>query len=179
MGVWQRGGQGARRSTPSDSTRATETPSAPAPFGRILVPLDGSQLAESALLPAEEFAGAFAAELLLVRVWGHWAYMMDGYPPGRTMIMLDDQIRSQAEEYIARIAARLTSRGVRVSCEVPSGPVAERILEMTQKHRTDLIIMSTHGRTGVGRWVMGSIADRVLRASPIPVLLIRSGILRA
>jgi nucleotide-binding universal stress UspA family protein len=65
-------------------------------------------------------------------------------------------------------------RGVRVRWQTQFGMAAQGILDVATKCGVDLVVMSTHGRSGLGRWIMGSVADRVLRASHIPILLIRS-----
>ena len=87
---------------------------------------------------------------------------------------VEDAIRETAEEYLAQTARYLQAQGARVSWETQLGLVTERILEAAQDHVANLIVMSTHGRSGLGRWVMGSEAERVLSASQIPVLLVRS-----
>ncbi len=155
--------------------RASEPPPACVPLTRILVPLDGSALAERALLPAQYWAKAFAAEILLFRVWQPPIYAHDGWTGGVSYAELDDAVRGAAEEYLRQKAQELEGRGVRVQWATQLGPAADRILEAAEKHGANLIIMSTHGRSGIGRWVMGSTADRVLRSSPIPVLLVHSG----
>lgn len=154
--------------------RARAEPTALALLNRILVPVDGSELAERALVPAMFLAKAFGAEILLFRAGGNWTHMVEGYPPGPSTFLVEDQIRQAAEEYLEQKKWEIEQQGVRVHSETHSGPAAECILEAVQKHRADLIIMSSHGRSGVQRWVMGSIADRVLHASTIPILLIRS-----
>lgn len=155
--------------------RATEQPLKPATVSRILVPLDGSGLAERALVPAKQLAEAFGAELVLFRAWQRWVYMLDAYPTGTSMVMMDEQVRGIAEDYLKRQTQQIASQGLRVCSEAQPGPAADWILATADKYRADLIVMSTHGRTGVGRWMMGSVANRVLSVSPIPVLLCRSG----
>ncbi len=102
--------------------------------------------------------------------------MLGSMASGAYTTAFDDAIRgTAAEEYLSGKAREVQGQGLRVNWETQSGLVAESILDVAQKHAANLIVMSTHGRSGVGRWVMGSVADRVLRASQIPVLLIRSG----
>lgn len=72
------------------------------------------------------------------------------------------------------MANRLKEQGVNVSTAMRIGPVAESIIEYAEANRIDLIAMCTHGRTGLARWTLGSVADRVLRASNIPILLVRA-----
>ena len=152
--------------------RASEQPVAPQPLTRILVPLDGSELAERALAPARQLAAEFDAELLLLRVWETPLYGVED--PPSVMEALEQAASASAKDYITHGMCQLQAQGVPVRGETKNGAVAESILEQAQDSATNLIVMSTHGRSGVSRWVMGSVADRVLRASPVPVLLIRA-----
>ncbi len=155
--------------------RASETPSATAPIRRILVPLDGSDLAERALIPAERLAKAFDAEILLFRVQEFSSYTPDGLIGSMSMVTLDDSLGAMVQEYLTQKTEKVQSQGLRVRWEKHFGTAAEGILDAAEKRSADLVVMSTHGRSGIGRWIMGSVADRVLRASRTPVLLIRSG----
>jgi nucleotide-binding universal stress UspA family protein len=130
----------------------------------ILVPLDGSELAERALGPARQLAVATGATLLLVRV----------VPD--PMAGLSDEIED-AQRYLAGLAIHLRApAGAEVApvvlTQACAGNPAERIVREAELWRTDLIVMSAHGRGGLGRLVHGSVADAVLRASPVPVLLV-------
>jgi nucleotide-binding universal stress UspA family protein len=78
-----------------------------------------------------------------------------------------------AEEYLARIQARLTKEGLSIETKVLTGRPAETITDFAQRERVDLIALATHGRSGVSRWVFGSVADRLVRSSSVPVLLVR------
>jgi nucleotide-binding universal stress UspA family protein len=78
-----------------------------------------------------------------------------------------------SEEYLARIKARLTKEGLDVETRVLTGRPAETITDFAQREKVDLIALATHGRSGVSRWVFGSVADRLVRSLSIPVLLIR------
>jgi nucleotide-binding universal stress UspA family protein len=155
--------------------RATATPSEFAPITRILVPLDGSALAERALPSASQWAKAFEAEIILFRVWQPLAFAHDGFAGGMSLAELDNAVQGAVEEYLRQKTQEVEGQGVRVDWVTQLGPVADRILEAAEKHGANLVVMSTHGRSGIGRWVMGSTADRVLRTSHIPVLLVRSG----
>ncbi len=137
---------------------------------RILIPLDGSELAEQALPHARCLADAFQAGLVLVRVIEVTPYMGE---PHYTMVA-HFEVQEMAREYLERIATELGDAGYRVDCQVLSGSAAETILACAREQRADLIVMSTHGRSGIGRWVFGSVADKVLRGAHVPVLLVRS-----
>ena len=155
--------------------RSSESPAPPA-FGRVLVPLDGSELAEAALEDAAALAQVAGSELRLVRV-----PTLPGYATAipETAGWIPDLLREaalEAETYLTGIAARLEAEGLRVAADVEmivAGSVADALLDYAERSRVDLIVMSTHGRTGVGRWLFGSVADRVLQASPVPVWLVR------
>ena len=156
---------------PSLVVRASDVPSAAAPITRILVPLDGSVLAERALEPARQLAAAFHAELLLLRVWQDPVY---SEVPEAVLDEMERQARRAAEGYMKAAVLKAKDWNVSVNAESHLGPVAERIVETAKERSAGLIVMSSHGRSGLGRWVMGSVTDRVLAASPVPVLLIRA-----
>jgi nucleotide-binding universal stress UspA family protein len=80
----------------------------------------------------------------------------------------------QAQRYLGRIASRLETKGDRVRTEILSWPPAESIASYAEHNGVDIIVMSSHGRSGPGRWAHGSVADRILRASRVPVLIIRA-----
>lgn len=141
---------------------------------RILVPLDGSALAEQALIPAQHLAHVFDADLLLLRVQEPAAYG-PGEPAAEILTAaFDDAVHGVVEEYLTEKTREMRSCGVRVGWATLFGTPAEGILDAAHDRTANLIVMSTHGRSGVGRWVMGSVADCVLRAARVPVLLIRS-----
>jgi nucleotide-binding universal stress UspA family protein len=153
-------------------------------YERIVVPLDGSDLAEQVLPHVAPLAAAFRATVTLVRVHDSSAAQMAGmasaFLPG-TGPLLDpgpaiQAARGEAEAYLAGVEARLSAAGVRTEAVVLDGPAAEGILTVARRRRAALIAMTTHGRGGLGRLVFGSVADAVLRAAPSPVLLIRAGV---
>ncbi len=146
------------------------------PITGILVPLDGSELAERALGPAVSLARSLDAEILLYRAWQAQMYAVSGMLSGGAALALEDDIRAAVQDYLKRKASELSEQGVRVRWQAGYQTAPEGILEVGLKERPGLIVMSTHGRSGLGRWVMGSVADRVLRTSNLPVLLIRSGV---
>lgn len=143
---------------------------------KILVPLDGSKLAEKAIPYAEEMAHKFQAEVILLRVLTAVDIPIEygNYAPRR----LDEawtQLRHDAETYLQSAEGELQSHQVAIRSVVVNGhPPAENILNLAAEKAVDLIIMSTHGRSGLGRWVHGSVADKVLQHAPCPVLLVRA-----
>ena len=145
-------------------------------FSRLLVPLDGSELAEKALAYAAYIAREVGAELRLFRVVTRPA------PPlsdGEMVIIADTgptvaEESANARQYLQMTAERLRETGIRVDYAIEVGDAATAIVEYAREQSVDLIVMSTHGRSGLGRWVYGSVADRVLRSSAQPVLLVRA-----
>lgn len=143
-------------------------------YERILVPLDGSDLAEAALRHAEALALQFGAAVVLLRV------IISPYSivaPDLVLAGTDpdlDQLAAHAEQYLRAIASEFRRKGIPVQATLTEGPVAEAILNHAEALDVHLIVMSTHGRGGVSRWVYGSVAERVLQGATCPVLLIRS-----
>ena len=123
-------------------------------FERILIPLDGSPRAEVILAQVSRILRRQDSEVLLLRV-------------------VNDS-REEAEAYLREVEQRLSGRGARVRGRVAEGPVAAAILDVAHQERSTMIAMSTHGRGGLARWVLGSVAEKVARASEIPLLLVRS-----
>ena len=134
----------------------------------ILVPLDGSTLAEGALPRAAELAVASGARVILVR-----AVVAHRFPGGDP-IEAQVAVIKDAEAYLAEIVPRLRALGVKdVRPSVWYGAAATAIIESAALHDVDLIVMMTHGRSGFGRLVMGSVAESVLRGTTTPILLLR------
>lgn len=140
-------------------------------YKKIIVTLDRSAPAEQALAHGVEIAKAFGGRIEVVTVV---PVMQQPVLEGTPVPVNWDAEVAQDEEYLKGIAARVKEAGVEVRSEVRRGDVAEEILRHVEEAKADLIVMSTHGRSGLGRWVYGSIADRVLRHSPVPVLLVRA-----
>jgi nucleotide-binding universal stress UspA family protein len=149
----------------------------PFPFRRILVPLDGTALAEAALAPATALARLFGAELHLLRaVEPVLVPVPDGvsdFPPltGQPLI---EHLTAQARVDLDRVAGRLRSEGLAVSSQVTVHDffeaAAPAVLEAAKT--ADLIVLATHGRSRVARFFFGSVADNVVRAAPCPVLVV-------
>lgn len=136
----------------------------------ILVPLDGSILAEAALPPAVSLAREHGARMVVVRaVEAHTRPMGD---PVQAQV---EAVR-EAEGYVDGVRERVRGAGLAgVDTSVWYGPPAESIVEAARYRRADLIVMSSHGRTGLGRLMLGSVAESVLRGTRVPILLIRPG----
>jgi acetoin utilization protein AcuB len=141
---------------------------------RILVPLDGSLLAEQILPVITPVAEALAAELIFFQVSiAHTSGWMTGewYLPVQGVL---ETAEEDAEEYLRAVADELRARGLDTSTSTAIGSVANCIVDYAEANQVDLIAMCTHGRTGLARWALGSVADRVLRAGSTPILLVRA-----
>lgn len=138
-------------------------------FERILIPLDGSPRAESILGQVAAILRREDAEILLLRV-------VEPRPeaPRADAEGLSGEERAQAQGYIHELVHEISLRGVKAHGRVVDGPAAGTILEEARTEGATLIAMSTHGRSGLARWVLGSVAERIVRTSPVPVLLVRS-----
>ena len=148
-------------------------------YERILVPLDGSELSEAVLPHAQALARKLEARLLLVRATNIPATVMaEADPMGGPMPaeLIDEAIQDETEDardYLTRMAQHLKEAGLDAAWEVVEGEPSRAIIDTAHKNDNDLIAMATHGRSGVPRVVLGSVADRVVRESRLPVLLIR------
>jgi nucleotide-binding universal stress UspA family protein len=163
-------------------------------YKKILVPLDGSKLAECALPHVETLAkGCDTEEVILIsvteRVKGYrvlegpsqpvagseLGWMESRQPLGQRLVPeAFGKKEKQAQRYLDRIAKKMTAKGINVSTEVLLWKPEEAIVGYAKQYGCDLIVMASHGRSGPSRWAHGSVADKVLRASSIPVLMIRA-----
>ncbi len=146
-------------------------------FKRIMVPLDGSALAEAALRAAVTLAKQFGGELILFRVVTpqHFITHIDGSVYAELLVELRQQSYDAAYQYLMGVKDSLAGQDIEVrTVLMEDDQVAEAILENAAKMDVDTIVMSTHGRGGISRWVYGSVADKVLRQADVPVLLIRA-----
>ena len=150
-------------------------------YKKIMVPLDGSQLAECVLPHLEMITRACQmATVVLVRVAD------PGLPPetfptsGEFGLYRTDweklmkHRQTEAEDYLKKLCSRLNYDWANVESKVLVGTVAETLADYATKNDVDLILIATHGRSGISRWVMGSVADRVMRSACVPVLIIRA-----
>jgi nucleotide-binding universal stress UspA family protein len=140
-------------------------------YKKILVPLDGSELAEAVLPHARALAKSEGAEIILLRVpvLPNTAFL--ARDPALASIILKD-MEEETEDYMKAEVSKLKEEGAKVKGITREGPVTDTILEVAKEMHADVIAMSTHGYSGVQRWLMGSVADRVVHYSPIPVMLI-------
>ena len=142
-------------------------------YKKILVPLDGSELAKKALDQAEKLAKCFDAEIILFQVVPFMPIY--GSPELVTPLIVDEKQKEAAEKYLFNLTEELKKKGLKVTSMVRTGQVvAMEIIDFAKESGVDLIVMCTHGRSGITRWVLGSVALKVLTRAETPVLLIRS-----
>jgi nucleotide-binding universal stress UspA family protein len=152
-------------------------------YDHLLVALDGSDTAERVLEHATALAGAFGSRVTLLRATEGpemvLAQTSTGGPsigdvaPAMDPTPIIEAEQSAAGDYLNQVAARLRAHNVSVDTERPEGAPADMIVERAQALGVSLILMTTHGRSGLGRVMFGSVADSVLRHATCPVLLVR------
>jgi nucleotide-binding universal stress UspA family protein len=148
----------------------------------VLVPLDGSKVAESVLRHLKELSKQLPKnklDIVLTRVCEIFAPPIS-YPPPVSMSWEEylkyetRRCKKICQEYLTHVQDRLNKYGLKTRTEVPEGNPAEVLIGYINKNRIDLVIMSTHGRTGISKWAFGSIAEKVLKGALCPILLIRA-----
>jgi len=142
---------------------------------RILVPLDGSGVGAAAIPHVEALAQALGAELVLFQVLETvttWTGLEAG--ASQHMPQGEENILASALPYLEGVEQRLNKRGLTTSSVAALGSPADQIISYAEAHDIDLIAMSTHGRSGIGRWVFGSVTDKVLHAGNTAVLVVRA-----
>jgi nucleotide-binding universal stress UspA family protein len=140
-------------------------------YKKILVPLDGSKLAEAALPHAQALAKSEGAEIILLRVPVLPTTTFLARDPALASMVIKE-MEEEAQEYMFDEVLKLREEGAKVKGITREGPVSDTILEVARETQADMIAMSTHGYSGVQRWLMGSVADKVVSHSTIPVMLI-------
>lgn len=146
-------------------------------YRKIMVPLDGSALAECVLPHVEAMANGFPVkELILLRiVEPERIYSVSDSPIDPNLASArESEGKKIAEDYLAEITGRIDTPGLEITSKALVGRVAESLIDYCVADGVDLIIIATHGWSGVTRWVRGSVADKILRSSKIPVLMIRA-----
>jgi nucleotide-binding universal stress UspA family protein len=137
-------------------------------YTNILVPLDGSAVAEAALPYARALADRTDSKLTLIRAAGHTSFFGDSGKDQQRLV-------ARAEEYLEQLGAELARAGFTVETGVPfGGHPAEWIIEESELRRADLIVMASHDRVGVDRWLHGSVAEAVVHAAKAPVMLVKA-----
>jgi len=148
-------------------------------YKKIMVPLDGSELAECVFPHVGTIAkGGKPAKVIVVQVVEPLSI-----PYGREVAQLTsvEQVKAfethrkaEAEKYLKKVVARLKKTGVNARAEIIYGKASEALSDYAVKNKIDLVIIATHGRSGVSRWLLGSVADRIVHSSHVPVLMVRA-----
>ena len=148
---------------------------------RILVPIDFSADSLHALAYARDFAKPFGAELVILYVVEpiYYATPADMYAVSPNMAVLLDEQRRAGSQQLARLSADLTKKGQRHRTIMKTGSAAQIIVDTAKSSRADMLIMGTHGRTGLAHLFMGSVAEKVVRTAGCPVLTVRHGAAKA
>jgi len=154
-------------------------------FKRILVPLDGSRFSSSAVKYAVEVSKHFEADIIFMQVVvPATPYVAPTTPTGtlsptaakfaaQAARLKDRGNISKAKRYLQRKVREITNKGLKCSYKVTMGNPAESIMSLCSKKGVDLVVMSSHGKGGLKRAIMGSVADKLARESRVPILLIR------
>ena len=138
-------------------------------YTRILLPLDGSAMAEKAVPFAVAQAERFRAQLILMRA-------VEPIPYARSLAALEDagqQRMEWARDYLESVATKIRERGIQVKIVVTEEAPHVAITQYAETNGVDLIALCSRGRSGRSRWLMGSVADRIVRGARVPVLLVR------
>jgi nucleotide-binding universal stress UspA family protein len=146
-------------------------------YPKVLVPLDGSDLAECALPEVIKLArGGVIGEVILLRVVETEVLTVPKAYGGRGIdfVALRKAQHDEAQRYLAEVASRLEKEGIKAGAEMLEGRPEEKIVDYAKKHSVDLLVIATHGYTGVKRLMFGSVALQVLHDADVPVLLIRA-----
>ena len=142
-------------------------------YKKILVPLDGSEIAEGILPHAKALAYCEGAEIILLNVASNPALEFAFSDPTIAAKSLAEQ-EDRTRAYMTELETQLSKSGFKVSSILTQGSAADAILKVADELQVDVIAMSTHGRSGPARWLLGSVADRVVRHSKYPVMLVRA-----
>jgi nucleotide-binding universal stress UspA family protein len=141
-------------------------------YQRILVPLDGSKLAEQALSHAAVQAAQFGAEIVLLKVLGP---LPESSMAARGAVRTAEAASAElAQDYLEGVAANLREQGIPTQTAVVDGRPYVEVIRFAEQNQIDLIVLSTRGYSGLSRWLLGSVADRVVRGATVPLLLVQA-----
>ena len=152
-------------------------------YEKIMVPLDGSELAECVLPHVDGFVkGSQVKTVIFVRVIEPTRYLTASPTASpqfsqtmqETAKMAEEEEKASAEKYLKGVLSRVKQGEINYKTDVLVGKVADSLVDYAEANKIDLVLIATHGRSGISRWVRGSIADRVLRSSCAPVLMVRA-----
>jgi nucleotide-binding universal stress UspA family protein len=143
-------------------------------YNKILLPMDGSENSECILEHAKAVATSSRVPVVvLLRVIEPFpSYYMAYRMTDEFTLQMQEALKSDAIDYLTKVAEKMKKEGMSVSIAVVEGNPADSILDYAAKNGIDLIIMATHGRTGISRWALGSVAEKVVRGSSDPVMVV-------
>ena len=141
-------------------------------FRRVLLPLDGSPIAEQALPYAVAQAERYRSELILLRAVGFSPNSND--LSHLELGWVQEEAVNWARDYLESIATSIRTQGVAVKVAVVQEVPHKAIIQFAEANGVDLIVICSRGQSGASRWLMGSVADRVVRGASVPVLLVRA-----
>jgi nucleotide-binding universal stress UspA family protein len=154
-------------------------------YKKIMVPLDGSELAECVLPHVEaigrgcnvgevEFVSVVEPVYLPVGVLSDGSSTFTEQEAERVREQTEAMSESESKDYLAKVASQVKLGDIKVKTKVIRGAAADSLADYATQNGVDLIIIATHGRSGISRWVFGSVADRILRSACVPVLMVRA-----
>jgi nucleotide-binding universal stress UspA family protein len=154
-------------------------------YKKILVPLDGSELAECVFPHLEKIIkGGGVEEIVLIQVvepvsipggaWTDGGYVITEVDAEKTRKNLDERNEAEAAAYLAGIAKRFQTKKIKVQTVVLKGRVADELVDYVKESDAELTLIASHGRSGIGRWIFGSVTERLLRSVSMPILMVRA-----
>ena len=147
-------------------------------YKKIMVPLDGSELAECVLPHIEAIAGGCTVpDIIFIRVVQPFHFPSTGeiIPSGEDLVKIDEANKAEAKDYLDRVISNMALGPANLQAEIIfDAKVAESLADYASSKEVDLIVVATHGRSGVSRWVWGSVTDRLLHSSCVPILMVRA-----
>jgi len=149
-------------------------------YKKVMVPLDGSELAECVFPHLETIAKGCQppAEVIVVQAveplsvpYGIEVFQFSSL---QQVEAFETHRKTEAEKYLTKVVARLKKTGIKARAEVIYGKAGEALSDYATKNNVDLVIIATHGRSGISRWVLGSVANRIVHSARAPVLMVRA-----
>lgn len=142
-------------------------------FKTILIPTDGSEYSSYAVDYAVRLCTELKAEVVLLSVVDVHYEMYDVYSEIHAPVQVEEMLREQVSKSLDKHAARIQDKGIKVQKVLKIGDVVQEILNVVEDRGIDLIVIGTHGRKGISRFLLGSTTEKLVRSAPCPVLTVR------